>query len=216
MNSDLLPFTTKSTFIEWLKKANFCLADYQQIEKAIELAIRAHQDQKRDSGTPYLEEHIWSMGVRIIEKFHSDSQLKDILICGLLHDAVEDSKEVSIEQIRANFGEEIATAIQFLTKNKKENNDSLTENEKYEINKNYVARLSVNKLASIIKIEDRLSNLSCIVSSTVGNNVAKYQRYIRETIDVFVALAQQYPELGYEEQLSQEIDRIKLLRQFNE
>lgn len=203
-------------FVDWLKKANFRPADYQQIEKAIELAIRAHQNQKRDSGTPYLEEHIWSMGVRIIEKYKNNSQLKELLICGLLHDSVEDSKTVSIEQIKAQFGEEIAVAIQFLTKDDRENSESLTENEKYEINKNYVFRLSENRLASIIKIEDRLSNLSCIVSTTVCNNVPKYKRYVRETIDVFMPLAQKYDELGYIELLSQEIDRIKLLVKHNE
>lgn len=216
MNSDLLPFTTKSTFIDCLKKANFRPADYHQIEKAIELAVRAHQDQKRDSGTPYLEEHIWSMSVKIIEKYQGSPQLKELLICGLLHDSVEDSKEVSIEQIKTQFGEEIAIAIQFLTKDDRENNESLTENEKYEINKKYVIRLSENRLASIIKIEVRLSNLSCIVSATVLNNLPKYRRYVRETIDVFMPLALKYAELGYVGLLTQEINRIKLLIKLNE
>ncbi|MFZ6022325.1 MAG: HD domain-containing protein, partial [Patescibacteria group bacterium] len=174
------------------------------------------QDQKRDSGTPYLEEHIWSMGVKIIEKYLGNSHFKELLICGLLHDSVEDSKDVSIEQVKAQFGEEIAAAIRFLTKDDRENSESLTEIEKYEINKNYVIRLSENRLASIIKIEDRLSNLSCIVPTTVGNNLPKYKRYVRETIDVFMPLAQKYVELGYVEKLTQEINRIKLLIKINE
>lgn len=211
MNSDTLPFTTKETFEGLLPTLEFSEADKLQIEKAVELAIHAHQNQKRDSGTPYLEEHIWNMGMKIIERYRGTAQLKEILICGLLHDAVEDSIVVSIDQIKEHFGHEIAEAIKLLSKNEKENKESLSESEKYEINKNYVSRMSENKLASIVKIEDRLSNLSCIVTSTIGNNLPKYKRYVTETADIFLPLGKKYEDLGYVELLKNEIDRIKLL-----
>ena len=84
--------------------------DFTQLEKAYRVASEAHKDQKRVSGEPYM---VHPLNVTLIL---ADMQMD--LVCletGLLHDTVEDTR-VSLDQIRKDFGEEVARCVDGVTK----------------------------------------------------------------------------------------------------
>ncbi len=84
--------------------------DLSQLEKAYRLAAEAHKDQTRQSGEPYI---VHPLNVALIL---ADMQMD--LVCietGLLHDTVEDTK-LSLDQIRKEFGDEVARCVDGVTK----------------------------------------------------------------------------------------------------
>ena len=84
--------------------------DISLIEKAYRVASEAHKNQKRKSGEPYI---IHPLGVAIIL---ADLELdKETIVAGLLHDIVEDTG-ITMEQLRAEFGDEVAELVDGVTK----------------------------------------------------------------------------------------------------
>lgn len=89
---------------------NYTQADKDLVEKAYYFAEKAHEGQKRASGEPYFT-HCVAVAMILSElKVQSDA-----IAAGLLHDTVEDTN-VTLEDIRANFGEEIAKLVDGVTK----------------------------------------------------------------------------------------------------
>ena len=83
--------------------------DLENVQKAYELAAKAHEGQMRQSGEPYI---IHPLNVAIIL-----AQLEldlETIEAGLLHDVVEDT-DVTIEDIRAEFGDEVADLVDGVT-----------------------------------------------------------------------------------------------------
>ena len=81
-----------------------------KIEKAYNFAKEAHKDQYRKSGEPYIH--------HLIEVCYILSTLQcgpATLIAGLLHDTVEDT-DVTLEQIKDLFGEDVENLVDSLTK----------------------------------------------------------------------------------------------------
>ena len=84
--------------------------DTKLIMKAYNLANEKHKDQKRHSGEPYI---IHPMNVAYIL---ADVGLDDSTICAaLLHDVIEDT-DVTDQDIRKQFGDEIADMVEGVTK----------------------------------------------------------------------------------------------------
>ncbi len=85
-------------------------ADFESISRAYHFADLAHRGQFRESGRPYI---IHSIEVaRILSNLHLDSTT---IAAGLLHDIVEDTG-ITHQQVGAEFGEEIATLVDGVTK----------------------------------------------------------------------------------------------------
>ena len=80
------------------------------IEKAYRIAEKAHDGQLRSSGEPYLI-HPVSVACLLVELGMDSASL----IAGLLHDVVEDT-DMTLEDIKKEFGKEIAVLIDGLTK----------------------------------------------------------------------------------------------------
>lgn len=77
------------------------------IEKAIQVAAKAHDQQYRKStGTPYIS-HPFSVGMYLLKAGCSEQ----VVAAGILHDVVEDT-DLSIEQIIELFGSEVATIVE--------------------------------------------------------------------------------------------------------
>ena len=84
--------------------------DLTLLEKAFHRAADAHKNQMRDSGEPYM---IHPLHVTMIL---ADMQMDMVcLITGLLHDTVEDTS-LSLEQIKKEFGAEVAACVDGVTK----------------------------------------------------------------------------------------------------
>lgn len=77
------------------------------IDKAMEFAVKAHEGQLR-KGTkkPYIVHP-----VEVADIVTYITQDEEIISAALLHDTVEDCKDVSIEDIEANFGKRVASFV---------------------------------------------------------------------------------------------------------
>ncbi len=79
-----------------------------RFERALRLAASGHRDQvRKGSGVPYIEH---PLGVALI--LDRAGFEEDVVIAGLLHDLVEDT-EVTLEQVREGFGEQVAAIVGF-------------------------------------------------------------------------------------------------------
>ena len=109
------------------------------INKAKRLAFEYHKDQRDRAGKPYLE-HLKTVadGLSIKEE--------DYICAAWLHDIVEDHN-YSVEKIRAEFGDKIASAVIAISKIK---------GESYQ---DYLNRVKSNEIARIVKLSDLAHNM---------------------------------------------------------
>jgi GTP diphosphokinase / guanosine-3',5'-bis(diphosphate) 3'-diphosphatase len=84
--------------------------DLDLVVRAYQFSEKAHIGQKRASGENYLA-HCVEV-TRILAELHLDTFS---LAAGLIHDTVEDTT-VTLEEVRAEFGDEIATIVDGVTK----------------------------------------------------------------------------------------------------
>ncbi|WP_200763884.1 RelA/SpoT family protein [Nitrosophilus alvini] len=157
-----------------------------KIEYALNFCIKAHENQFRKSGEPYAVHPIL---VASIVAFLSRDET--MIISALLHDVVEDT-EKSIEDIRRDFGSDVAQMVEGLTKIVEIRDTKLipsTSNEKL-----ITSALSFRKmlLASIedvrvlvIKLCDRLHNM--LTLDALPPN--KQKRIAEETLVVYAPIA---------------------------
>jgi len=83
----------------------------QKVKKAVEVALGAHQDQKRKSGIPYIVHPISVASITA----HNGNADESMVVAALLHDVVEDT-HISLEEVEEYFGREIAHLVDGLTK----------------------------------------------------------------------------------------------------
>src|SRR5215469_9485903 len=84
--------------------------DGSWLKRVYEVAHKAHDGQHRASGEDYIEHPLAVAG--ILAELEMDRQT---VAAALLHDVVEDTS-VTTEQVAAEFGEEIATLVDGVTK----------------------------------------------------------------------------------------------------
>ncbi|MBK7504450.1 MAG: bifunctional (p)ppGpp synthetase/guanosine-3',5'-bis(diphosphate) 3'-pyrophosphohydrolase [Bacteroidetes bacterium] len=126
--------------------------DDKRIRLAFELAFEAHKDMRRKSGEPYIH-HPLAVAKIVAEEVGLGVTS---VICALLHDVVEDS-EITLEEIKKDFGEEVSTIVDGLTKISKlsSGSDSI-QAENY---RKILLTLSDDIRVILIKIADRLHNM---------------------------------------------------------
>jgi GTP pyrophosphokinase len=126
--------------------------DRNMIIRAFELAHEAHKDMKRKSGEPYIIHPIAVARIASMEIGLGPTSI----ICALLHDVVEDT-DYTLEYIRANFGEKIASIVDGLTKISGvfDKNSSLQA----ENFRKMMLTMSEDVRVILIKLADRLHNM---------------------------------------------------------
>lgn len=137
-----------------LKKSNNNY-DLRKIQKAYNLAEKAHGDQRRVSGIPFIL-HPTSVAC-IVAQFGMDS---DSVIASLLHDVVEDT-EYDLKFIRKEFGKDVATIVDGVTKISKIKLYSREEQQAENVRKMLIA-MSNDIRVIIVKLADRLHNMRTI------------------------------------------------------
>jgi GTP pyrophosphokinase len=153
-------------------------ADTSLIERAYTLARRAHADQVRRSGEPYISH---PLGVAVIV---ASLGLDDTTIAAaLLHDAAEDTS-VTVDEIAEGFGAEVAALVDGVTKLDRLQFDSREAQHAATVRKMLVA-MAKDLRVIFIKLADRLHNMRTIASLPE----AKQQRIAQETLDVYAPLA---------------------------
>ena len=146
------------------------------IERAYQVARKAHEGQKRKSGEDYIT-HPVAVSLILAELGLNE----ETIIASLLHDTVEDTP-YSLDQLRLDFGSEISNLVDGVTKL-----DKLTYGPSAEAEtvRKMVVAMSRDIRVLVIKLADRLHNARTwkFVSSDSATRKA------RETLDIYAPLA---------------------------
>ncbi len=126
--------------------------DKRMIRKAFELALEAHKTMRRKSGEPYIL-HPLSVATIVCEEMGLGPTS---ITCALLHDTVEDT-EISLDDIRKEFGDTVAKIVDGLTKIS--GVFDLQSSQQAENFRKLVLSLTDDMRVILIKIADRLHNM---------------------------------------------------------
>ncbi|MER0242092.1 HD domain-containing protein [Streptomyces sp. HSW2009] len=152
-------------------------ADLEVLRRAYELAESSHRGQMRKSGEPYIT-HPLAVTLILAELGAETTTLT----ASLLHDTVEDT-EVTLAQVREEFGEEVRYLVDGVTKLEKVDYGAAAEPETFR--KMLVATGNDVRVMSI-KLADRLHNMR-----TLGvMRPEKQARIAKVTRDVLIPLAE--------------------------
>ncbi|HLI15360.1 MAG TPA: bifunctional (p)ppGpp synthetase/guanosine-3',5'-bis(diphosphate) 3'-pyrophosphohydrolase [Acidimicrobiales bacterium] len=148
------------------------------VERAYALAERAHEGQFRLSGEPYVR-HSLAVAM-IVAALGLDATSA---AAALLHDVVEDT-EVSLEEIEASFGPEVAAIVDGVTKLDRLSFSSKEAQQAATVRKMLVA-MAKDWRVLVIKLADRLHNMRTLDAMPQW----KQRRTAEQTLDIFAPLA---------------------------
>jgi GTP pyrophosphokinase len=153
-------------------------ADLELIRRAYHFSEWAHREQTRKSGEPYFVHPASVAGIA------AELKLDTASVCaGLLHDVLEDTHS-SMKEIEADFGKEIATIVDGVTKLGKINFISREDRQAESFRKMVVA-MAQDIRVLLIKLCDRLDNMR-----TLDHMKPEAQeRIARETMEIYAPLA---------------------------
>src|SRR3954466_13701566 len=152
--------------------------DRELITRAFLFAADAHEGQHRRSGEDFVL-HPWGAA-----KICAQLQLDDETIAAaLLHDVVEDT-DVDLDEVRSEFGDEIAKLVEGVTKLTRVQFQSREQAEAENYRKLIVA-MAADVRVILIKLADRLHNLREIEYLGKQKQIQK----AKETLEVYAPLA---------------------------
>ncbi|SHI56221.1 RelA/SpoT family protein [Parasporobacterium paucivorans] len=154
--------------------------DISMVEKAYKIASDAHGDQARKSGEPYI---IHPLSVAIIL---ADLELdKETIVAGILHDVVEDTV-LTTDQIKQEFGEDVASLVDGVTKlTKLYYSMDKVEVQAENLRKMFLA-MAKDIRVILIKLADRLHNMRTLQYM----DPEKQKEKAKETMDIYAPIAQ--------------------------
>ena len=148
--------------------------DFEQrelVNEALDFAAKAHQEQRRKSGEPFI--------IHPIEVACILAELRmdwSTIAAALLHDVVEDT-EVTIDELEASFGEHVATIVSGVT-----DADGAGDQTNQ---RSLLLAMSAEWRCALVKLADRLHNMRTLQHMPKPKQVKK----ARETLSIFVPLA---------------------------
>ena len=157
-------------------KASHPKLDFAIVERAYQVAEKAHQGQTRKSGDPYITHPV------AVAQLLADLGIGPAgLAAALLHDTVEDT-DYSLAQLKNDFGDEIAMLVDGVTKLDKV---KFGENAQAETVRKMVVAMSKDIRVLVIKLADRLHNAR--TWGFVPEEKARYKA--QETLEIYAPLA---------------------------
>jgi len=141
------------------------------LDRAIIFAVKAHAGtERRGKGYPYIVHPMEA--VEIVATMTADQEL---LAAAALHDTVEDT-EVTVEQLRAEFGERIASLV---ADESEERTEGVSEEESWHARKQAaIDRLSkASHDAKMVAMGDKLSNMRAIARDYAELGDALWNRF---------------------------------------
>ena len=154
--------------------------DVSMIKRAYDLAQEAHGDQCRKSGEPYIIHPLWV--AIILADLEMD---KETIAAGILHDVVEDT-QISEEEIRRDFGDDVALLVDGVTKLGRLSYSSDKLDVQAENLRKMFLAMAKDIRVIIIKLADRLHNLRTLQFM----KPEKQKEKARETMDIYAPIAQ--------------------------
>nr|WP_233575236.1 bifunctional (p)ppGpp synthetase/guanosine-3',5'-bis(diphosphate) 3'-pyrophosphohydrolase [Cellulomonas sp. PhB150] len=157
-------------------RTNHPKADLTVVEQAYVVAEKAHRGQLRKSGDPYIT-HPVAVATILAELGMTPSTL----VAALLHDTVEDT-DYSLDQLRREFGPEVAMLVDGVTKLDKVTYGDAAQAETV---RKMVVAMSRDIRVLVIKLADRLHNARTwkFVAASSAEKKA------RETLEIYAPLA---------------------------
>ena len=152
--------------------------DQAYINRAFQYAYDGHNGQNRKSGEPYIT-HPLHVALYLCE-LNFD---KETIAAALLHDLIEDT-DISYEDLKKEFGEEVADIVDGVTKLDKIKYSSNEEAKADAIRKMVIA-MSKDIRVLILKLADRLHNIQTIEYPQDW----KQEKIANETLYVYAPLA---------------------------
>lgn len=153
------------------------LLSSELVKKAYDFAKDAHAGQKRKNGEPYLSHCV--AAAESIANWRLD---ESTIAAALLHDVVEDTGH-PIEEIRKEFGEEVAFLVDGVTKIGKVKYHGIEA--KVENLRKFILYLSRDIRVILVKLADRLHNMKTLYALPAQ----KQKRIALETMDIYAPLA---------------------------
>ncbi|MDO4467008.1 MAG: bifunctional (p)ppGpp synthetase/guanosine-3',5'-bis(diphosphate) 3'-pyrophosphohydrolase [Bacillota bacterium] len=149
------------------------------IEKAYKFAEKAHEGQVRKSGQPYVV-HLIQVA-NTLASLHCDPKT---VAAGFLHDTVEDCEGISEAVIAKEFGKEISTMVEAVTKI---GNIQFKDEKEYQANNHRKLFIAMAKDIRVIlvKLADRLHNMRTLQYLSPE----KEKRIAMETLNVYAPIA---------------------------
>lgn len=152
--------------------------DAALLKRAYTMAQKAHKGQLRESGEPYI--------THPLEVAHILANLEldcTTIIAGLLHDTVEDTN-CTIDDIRAQFGDDTASLVDGVTKLDRIPYTTKEEQQAENLRKMFLA-MAKDIRVILIKLADRLHNIHTLKYMPYDKQLEK----ARETLEIYAPLA---------------------------
>jgi (p)ppGpp synthase/HD superfamily hydrolase len=138
------------------------------IDLAIEVAVRAHQNQiRKGTDIPYIT-HPLSVGIILAKAGCSD----EIIIAGILHDTVEDTP-ITLDDLQDMFGEKVSMIVKAVS----EPDKSLKWEERKSHTQDFLKGASQE--VKFVALADKLHNIRTIASDYVKIGEALWERFNR-------------------------------------
>ncbi len=150
----------------------------ETLTKAYDFALKAHEKQKRDEGSPYIIHPI--AVANILTELKLDSAT---IATGLLHDTIEDTY-ATYNTIEAEFGKEVADLVDGVTKISEFENQVIS-NSKAENFRKLILATSKDIRVLLVKLADRLHNMRTIKVVDKEKQIRK----AKETMEIYAPLA---------------------------
>ena len=150
----------------------------EQVMRAYEFSATAHRGQTRMSGDPFISHPL--AVAQILADMHMDSQA---IAAAILHDVVEDT-ETPITELEQQFGNEIATLVDGVSKLDQMHFTSRAEAQAESFRKMMLAMIGDIRVI-LVKLADRLHNMKTMDSMPAD----KRARIARETLEIYAPIA---------------------------
>lgn len=150
----------------------------EQVIKAYDLGARAHEGQTRLSGEPYISHPV--AVAQILADMHLDAQT---IAAAILHDVIEDT-DISIARLKEEFGAEIATLVDGVSKLDQMQFTSRAEAQAESFRKMMLAMIEDIRVI-LVKLADRMHNMETLDAMPRS----KQARIARETLEIYAPIA---------------------------
>ncbi len=159
----------------------FSKKEQKLLDRAYQLAKKAHTGQKRKTGEAYIAHPV--AVAQILYSWHLDAPTVE---AGLLHDVVEDTK-TTLSELEAEFGHEVARIVDGVTKigQIRESRVELNSTRSLENIRKLLVAMAQDVRVILVKLADRLHNMRTLKALSHE----KQLQIARETLDIYAPIA---------------------------